>query len=109
MIPRARREAVQQAARHETLPADHRRISRLALRESAKTRLAELDKAPSRLVIGPTAGLGDRLQPQIAWAKFYALCADSAAIAIKKLWIKFTSVCAGWKKQKGQETGSKCL
>jgi len=44
MIPRARREAVQQAARHETLPADHRRISRLALRESAKTRLAELDR-----------------------------------------------------------------
>jgi hypothetical protein len=39
--------------------------------------------------------LGDRLQPQIAWAKFYAPCTDSAAIARKKLWIKFTSVCAG--------------
>src|SRR5262245_45458893 len=41
----ARREAVQQAARYETLPADRRRISRLALRQSGKDSFSRVGKS----------------------------------------------------------------
>jgi len=37
------------------------------------------------LMIGTARGLGDRVHPQIAWAKLRAL-RDGAAIASKKLW-----------------------